>query len=149
MKAPLSSLHNCNKPISPPARTNWLSAEIATDLSEYEGWLHRHHLALGVRDGTEVTLPPYGPCVLIAGPSALATVMLMASRQPESLWTLVAALTVTMLFAALVLVLGDRLQQWLGERAMQAIERLMGLVLTAMAVEMLLDGIRMFVQGLE
>jgi small neutral amino acid transporter SnatA (MarC family) len=31
---------------------------------------------------------------------------------------------------------------------MQAIERLMGLVLTAMAVEMLLGGIREFVEGL-
>jgi MarC family membrane protein len=85
----------------------------------------------------------------IAGPSALATVMLMASRTPERLGMLAAALTVTMLFAALVLACGDRLQQWLGERAMQAIERLMGLVLTAMAVEMLLSGIRMFVEGLK
>jgi MarC family membrane protein len=85
---------------------------------------------------------------LIAGPSALATVMLMASRQPQHLGMLAAALTVTMLFATLVLVCGDRLQQWLGERAMQAIERLMGLVLTAMAVEMLLGGIRTFVEGL-
>jgi MarC family membrane protein len=86
---------------------------------------------------------------LIAGPSALATVMLMASRQPEHLGSLAAALTVTMVFATVVLVLGDRLQQRLGERAMQAIERLMGLVLTAMAVEMLLGGIRMFVEGLK
>jgi len=86
---------------------------------------------------------------LIAGPSALATVMLMASREPQQLGTIAAALTVTMLFTTAVLLLGDRLQQWLGERAMQAIERLMGLVLTAMAVEMLLGGIRMFVQGLK
>ena len=86
---------------------------------------------------------------LIAGPSALATVMLMASREPQHVGMLAAALTATMLFATLVLLLGDRLQQWLGERAMQAIERLMGLVLTAMAVEMLLGGIRMFVQGLK
>jgi MarC family membrane protein len=86
---------------------------------------------------------------LIAGPSALATVMLMASREPQHVGMYVAALTVTMLFATLVLAAGDRLQQWLGERAMQAIERLMGLVLTAMAVEMLLSGIRMFVEGLK
>jgi len=59
------------------------------------------------------------------------------------------ALTVTMLFATIVLVAGDRLQRWMGERVMQAIERLMGLVLTAMAVEMLLSGIRMFVEGLK
>jgi len=85
----------------------------------------------------------------IAGPSALATVMLMASREPDHVGTLAAALTATMLFTTVVLLLGDRLQQWLGERAMQAIERLMGLVLTAMAVEMLLGGIRAFVSGLK
>ena len=32
---------------------------------------------------------------------------------------------------------------------MQAVERLMGLILTAMAVEMLLGGIRAFVDGLK
>jgi small neutral amino acid transporter SnatA (MarC family) len=36
-----------------------------------------------------------------------------------------------------------------GERAMQAIERLMGLILTVIAVEMLLGGIRAFVEGLK
>jgi MarC family membrane protein len=85
---------------------------------------------------------------LIAGPSALATVMLMATREPQRLGLIAAAVTVTMLFATVVLVSGDRLQRWLGEHAMHAIERLMGLVLTAMAVEMLLDGIRTYVEGL-
>jgi MarC family membrane protein len=86
---------------------------------------------------------------LIAGPSALATVMLMASREPEHLAMFAAAITVTMAFTTLVLLAGDRLQRRLGEHAMQAIERLMGLVLTAMAVEMLLSGIRTFVEGLK
>ena len=43
-----------------------------------------------------------------------------------------------------VLALADRLQRWLGERAVLAFERLMGLVLTALAVEMLLSGVRSF-----
>jgi MarC family membrane protein len=86
---------------------------------------------------------------LIAGPSALATVMLMATDKPEKLGMWVAALTVTMLATSLILVTGDRLQRWLGERAMQAIERLMGLILTAIAVEMLLGGIRAFIEGLQ
>jgi len=59
-----------------------------------------------------------------------------------------AALTTTMVLATLILVMGDRMQRWLGEGAMQAIERLMGLILTAIAVEMLLGGIRAFVEGL-
>jgi MarC family membrane protein len=77
----------------------------------------------------------------IAGPSALATVMLMASREPEHLGTWAAALTGAMAATAVTLVAADRLQRWVGERAMRAVERLMGLVLTAVAVEMLLNGI--------
>jgi MarC family membrane protein len=81
----------------------------------------------------------------IAGPSALATVMLMASREPARLPEWLAALTAAMVIATLVLVAASRLNRLLGERGMVAIERLMGLVLTALAVQMLLDGIRMFV----
>ncbi len=86
---------------------------------------------------------------LIAGPSALATVMLMATREPEKMGMWAVALTITMALAALILLAGEKLQRWLGERAMQAVERLMGLILTAIAVEMLLTGIRAFVEGLK
>ena len=84
----------------------------------------------------------------IAGPSALATVMLMATREPAKLGMWALAIAVTMALVTIVLLAGDRLQRWLGDRVMQAIERLMGLILTAMAVEMLLGGIRAFVEGL-
>jgi MarC family membrane protein len=85
----------------------------------------------------------------IAGPSALATVMLMATRDPARLGMWALAITVTMALVAVILVAGEKLQRWLGDRLMQAIERLMGLILTAMAVEMLLGGIRGFVEGLK
>ena len=80
----------------------------------------------------------------IAGPSALATVMLMASREPAKIGSWIIALTVAMVATTVVLALADRLQRWLGERAVIAFERLMGLVLTALAVEMLLSGVRNF-----
>ena len=80
----------------------------------------------------------------IAGPSALATVMLMASRDPARIGSWLVALTVAMGATTVVLALADRLQRWLGERAVIAFERLMGLVLTALAVEMLLSGVRSF-----
>src|SRR5205809_820983 len=54
------------------------------------------------------------------------------------------ALTLAMGATTVVLALADRLQRWLGERAVLAFERLMGLVLTALAVEMLLSGVRTF-----
>jgi MarC family membrane protein len=78
----------------------------------------------------------------IAGPSALAPVMLMGSRDPAQLGVWAAALTGAMGVTTLVLLAADPLQRMLGERAVLAFERLMGLVLTAVAVEMLLDGIK-------
>jgi len=81
----------------------------------------------------------------IAGPSAMATVMLMASRELARIETWVMALSLAMLVTTAVLVGADRLQRLLGERVVRAFERLMGLVLTAVAVEMLLGGIRGFV----
>ena len=81
---------------------------------------------------------------LIAGPSALATVMLMVSREPAKLGVWVAAMTAAMLVSAILLVLGENIEKLLGKRAMEAVERLMGLILTAIAVEMLLGGIKQF-----
>lgn len=84
----------------------------------------------------------------IAGPSALATVMLMVSREPAKTWTWVAALTLVMLATTLILALADRIEKLVGKRGVQALERLMGLILTAIAVEMLLGGIQKFIQQL-
>lgn len=81
----------------------------------------------------------------IAGPSALATVLLMVSRDPARLYEWVGALAVALATSAVVLVFADRLQRRLGERAVIAFERLMGLVLIAIAVEMVLKGVRAFI----
>ena len=84
----------------------------------------------------------------IAGPSALATVMLMVSRDPSHRLAWIAALTIAMTGTTVVLLAAHRLQRALGERGMVAVERLMGLVLTALAVQMLLDGVRTYVLAL-
>jgi MarC family membrane protein len=86
---------------------------------------------------------------LIAGPSALATVMLMVSREPAKLGIWIGAMTAAMIVSAILLVMGEKIEGWLGKRAMEAIERLMGLILTAIAVEMLLGGIKQFLQQLK
>jgi MarC family membrane protein len=78
----------------------------------------------------------------LAGPSALATVMLLVSQAPERRLEWVAALTVTMAVCAVVLVLAERIQRIVGERVVSAFERLMGLILVAISVEMLLRGFK-------
>ena len=102
--------------------------------------------AFGAPSGEPFIVPLAIP--LIAGPSALATVMLMASREPAKVGMWAAALTASMVATTVILALGERLQRWLGDRVVTAIERLMGLILTAIAIEMLLGGIRAFVKGL-
>jgi MarC family membrane protein len=85
---------------------------------------------------------------LIAGPSALATVMLMATRDPSRIGMWAGAITVVMAFTTVLLVLAERIKRWMGEKVVKAIERLMGLILTTIAIEMLLDGIKKFVGSL-
>jgi MarC family membrane protein len=82
----------------------------------------------------------------IAGPSALATVLLLVSQQPDKRWEWIGALCFTMAVSAVVLVSADRIQRVIGNRPVVAVERLMGLVLVSVAIEMLLRGIKTFVQ---
>ncbi|TXH26681.1 MAG: MarC family protein [Elusimicrobia bacterium] len=95
--------------------------------------------------------PPGEPLIVplaipaIAGPSALATVLLLVSQAPERRFEWVAALGITMLVCAIVLVLAERIQRLVGERFVMALERLMGLVLVAVATEMMLRGVKTFV----
>mgnify|MGYP006280125299 CR=1 FL=1 len=73
----------------------------------------------------------------IAGPSALATTILLVSHAPERRLEWIGALALTILVSALVLLLAERIQRMLGDRFVIAIERLMGLILVAVAVEMI------------
>jgi MarC family membrane protein len=84
---------------------------------------------------------------LLAGPSAMATVLLLASRQPERMWHWAAALTVAMAVSTTVLLSADRIRRFLGDAVVAAMEKLMGLVLTAIAIEMMLAGLKRYFLG--
>ena len=78
----------------------------------------------------------------LAGPSAMATVLLLVSQAPERRLEWVAALTVTMVVCAVVLLMAERLQEVVGDRVVNAFERLMGLILVSISVEMLIRGLK-------
>jgi MarC family membrane protein len=84
---------------------------------------------------------------LLAGPSAMATVLLLASRQPEHLVEWIVALTAALGVSGVVLLAADRIRRVLGSQMVAAIEKLMGLVLTAVAVEMILAGLKRYFIG--
>jgi small neutral amino acid transporter SnatA (MarC family) len=81
---------------------------------------------------------------LLAGPSAMATVLLLASRQPEKLWSWVGALTLAMVVSTVVLMSAERIRKLIGTPMVSALEKLMGLVLTAIATEMVLAGLKRY-----
>ncbi len=89
-------------------------------------------------DGEPFIVPLAIP--LMAGPSSLAMIMLMrksAEGQWLDMWL---AVTAAWVVSALILLASRRLYVLLGERGLIAIERLMGMVLIIMAVQMLLEG---------
>ena len=84
----------------------------------------------------------------VAGPSAIATVILLVSRAPERIADWILALTVASAITLALLLAAGRIAQMLGSRGLAALERLIGLLLTAIAVEMLMKGIESFVRTL-
>jgi MarC family membrane protein len=86
---------------------------------------------------------------LISGPSAMATVMLIAGSNPHRMLEWIGALSIAMAVSTLVFLVSTKLQEVLGEQVITALERLMGLVLTAIAVDMLLSGVASYIQHLK
>ena len=81
---------------------------------------------------------------LIAGPSAMATVLLLVTREPDRLLEWGVAVTVACAITTAVLLLCNPLHRLLGERGLMAVQRLMGMLLTTIAVQMFLTGVRDF-----
>ena len=84
---------------------------------------------------------------MVAGPSGMAAVMLMGSQEPGRMgdWSL--ALMIAWGLTAAILFSATYLYRWLGTRVLMAIERLMGMLLVALSVQMLLDGVGTYLAG--
>lgn len=80
----------------------------------------------------------------VAGPSVLATLMLFMKGAPTAWANWLAALTIAWAATAAILLAGQRLRTVLGPRTMLAIERLMGMILVAVAVQMFLSGLQQY-----
>jgi multiple antibiotic resistance protein len=84
---------------------------------------------------------------LVAGPSGMAAVMLLGSQEPDRMgdWSL--ALFLAWLATALILASATRLYKVLGQPVLVAVERLMGMLLVAISVQMLMDGVFAFLRA--
>lgn len=79
---------------------------------------------------------------MIAGPSILAMLILMTKNSPQLILNWLIALLLAWFFAAALFLTAPFFYRILRERGLQAIERLMGMILVMLAVQMLIDGIK-------
>jgi multiple antibiotic resistance protein len=85
---------------------------------------------------------------LVAGPSSMATVILLATQHTGAMLQWFLALLIAWFASFLILLSSDWLRRYLGRRVLTAVERLMGMILITVAVEMLLGGIKDYLPGI-
>ena len=78
---------------------------------------------------------------LVAGPSGMAAVMLFSTQYPDRMFDWSLALFAAWFGTALILLSATSLYKLLGKLVLIAVERLMGMLLVAISVQMLLDGV--------
>lgn len=85
---------------------------------------------------------------LVAGPSAFATLTLLGhGKNGLDIGSLLGALGIAWAFTSTVLLLSGQLRRILGRRGLVAVERLMGMLLVALAVQMFLGGVKEFLSA--
>lgn len=82
---------------------------------------------------------------LTAGPSSMAMLILMATQHPGRIWEWFFALILAWSATSAILVYSDVVRRICGRRVLMALERLMGMILITLAIQMLLSGIRLFI----
>lgn len=78
---------------------------------------------------------------MIAGPSTLAALILLSNQNPDRMLDWSIALGASWLITAVILLFSGVFHRLLGERGLTAMERLMGMILVMIAIQMFLDGI--------
>ena len=90
----------------------------------------------------EVGIVPMG-VPMLAGPGSITTVMILISKAESPLYasSVLFAILITLLLAYVIFIYGDKIFQRLGRVGARAFSRIMGLILTAIAVEFIIEGI--------
>jgi len=79
---------------------------------------------------------------MIAGPAALATLLVLAKTNAQHITKLFLSLSIAWLLTSLILLSSPYLYKILKRKGLTALERLMGMLLLIMSVQMFIDGIR-------
>lgn len=81
---------------------------------------------------------------LLVGPSTLAALLLLQRTSPAQTGSLLMAVTIAWALSGSILLASTFFYRLLGQRGLIAVERLMGMLLVMVAVQMLMDGVRVF-----
>lgn len=93
-------------------------------------------------DGEPFVVPLAVP--FVAGPSAMASVLFIMNREPERWPEWLLALALAWLATSALLVGATSVERFLGRRGLIAMERLMGMLLTTLSVQMFMEGVARF-----
>lgn len=85
---------------------------------------------------------------LVAGPAVLATIMLYA-KQEEGYFVIVSAIVLAWALSTVILLSSSILKRWMGLKGIIACERLMGLLLVMLSIQMFLGGVTDYYLSLE
>jgi small neutral amino acid transporter SnatA (MarC family) len=83
----------------------------------------------------------------VAGPSAMAALLLLTNTQPGRTADWVLALLLAWLATSAILLSATYLFRWLGESVLTALERVMGMLLIALSVQMFMSGVASFLHS--
>lgn len=83
---------------------------------------------------------------MVAGPSTLASLLLLQQSTPNATVQLFLALTLAWIVTAIILLSSTVLFRLLKERGLIAVERLMGMLLVMLAVQMFINGLAKFMK---
>ncbi|WP_194438097.1 YhgN family NAAT transporter [Vibrio fluminensis] len=97
----------------------------------------------GLAAGEEPFIVPMA-IPMLAGPSVIATILLLSSQNPNNLLELSGAVVLAWTATFVILMFSGILHRLLGERGLKAVERLMGLLLVMISTQMFLDGMKSY-----
>ena len=84
---------------------------------------------------------------LIAGPSTIAVLLLLSSAEPERMFEWIIALLIAWILGTAILLLSPFMLKFLGDRGLKAIERLMGMLLVLISIQLFLNGLTQYIKN--
>ncbi|MFT6269025.1 MAG: multiple antibiotic resistance protein [Alphaproteobacteria bacterium] len=100
---------------------------------------------MNLPEGEEPLIVPLA-VPMVAGPSTMAALILLANQQPDKMMEWSLALLLAWGLTAVILLMSGPFHRLLTDKGLRAIERLMGMILVMIAIQMLLNGISAYIR---